>query len=99
MERDRLQDHFLHALEAHAARLAARGDYVSALLVIHDALSADPFRDSAVLVQLAIHIAEGNSALAARIFVDFRRRLDAEVGTKPSDEMREMIAALITRSG
>jgi DNA-binding SARP family transcriptional activator len=95
LERDRLQDLFLHALEAHAGRLSASGDYATALAAIHAALSVDPLRESAASTLLAIHLAEGNRARAARCYLEFRQRLLTMLAIEPSDEMRAMVATII----
>jgi len=95
LERNRLQDLFLHALEAHAARLTATGDYAAALNAIHAALAAEPLRESAACTLIAVHLAEGNRARAARCYLEFRERLLAVLGIEPSPEMRALVAALI----
>ncbi|MGE3856294.1 MAG: BTAD domain-containing putative transcriptional regulator [Dehalococcoidia bacterium] len=95
LERDRLQDLFLHALEAHAERLTAGGEYAAALDAIHAAIAAEPLRESAACTLLAIHLAEGNRARAARCYLEFRDRLRTVLGIEPSAEMRAMVASLI----
>ncbi|MGE3856848.1 MAG: BTAD domain-containing putative transcriptional regulator [Dehalococcoidia bacterium] len=95
LERNRLQDLCLHALEAHAGRLTATGDYAAALGAIHVALAAEPLRESAACTLIAVHLAEGNRARAARCYLEFRERLLAVLGIEPSPEMRALVASLI----
>lgn len=97
LERERLQDLFLHALEAHASRLAADGDFAFALAAIHAALGVDPVRESAASTLVEIHLAEGNVARAARSYLTFRERLRAVIGAEPSAEFQALVAPLITR--
>jgi DNA-binding SARP family transcriptional activator len=95
LERNRLQDLCLHALEAHAGRLTATGEYAAALDAIHAALAAEPLRESAACTLIAVHLAEGNRARAARCYLEFRERLLAMLGIEPSPEMRALVASLI----
>ena len=98
-ERDRVQELFLHAIEAHAARLAGRGDFALALTAIYAVLSIDSLRESAARTLIEIHLAEGNRAQAARCYLDFRQRLLTGIGMEPSAELRELVAALFVRRG
>lgn len=95
LERDRLRDLFLHAIEAHAARLSAAGDYARALEAAHAVLGADPVRETAAATQISIHLAEGNRPQAVRVYRDFRARLRAIIGVEPADELRALIAPYI----
>jgi len=97
LERARLRDLFLHALEVHAARLAAAGAYATALEAIHAALVADPVRETAAQTLIEIHIAEGNRPLAARTYLDFRQRLLATIDAEPADELRALVAPYLPR--
>lgn len=96
LERDRLRDLFLHAIEAHATRLSAAGNYARALEAAHAALAADPVRETAAATLIAIHLAEGNRPQAVRIYRDFRARLRAIIGVEPADELRALIAPYLS---
>ena len=96
LERDRLRDLFLHAIEAHAARLSAAGNYARALEAAHTALAADPVRETAAATLIAIHLAEGNRPQAVRTYRDFRTRLRAIIDVEPADELRALVAPYLT---
>lgn len=97
-ERARLQDLFLHALEAHARRLAAQGTEVAALSAAYEVLRADPLRESAARLLVEMHLAEGNHAQAVRAYLDFRQRVRAALGVEPSGAMRALVAPLLPTS-
>lgn len=96
-ERDRVHELFLHALEAHAAHLAERRQFALALTAIYAVLSTDSLRESAARALIEIHLAEGNRAQAARCYLDFRQRLLTGIGMEPSEDLRELVAALLVR--
>lgn len=96
LERDRLRDLFLHAIEAHAARLSADGQYPRALEAAHAALAADPVRETAAATLISIQLAEGNRPQAARTYRDFRARLRAIIDVEPADELRALIAPYLS---
>jgi DNA-binding SARP family transcriptional activator len=98
LERDRLRDLFLHAIEAHAARLSATGHYARALGAAHAALAADPVRETAAATLIAIHLAERNRPQAVRTYRDFRERLRAIIDAKPADELRALVAPYIANA-
>lgn len=58
------------------------------------ALAADPFRESAALVLVAAHLAQGNRHAAARLARDFADRLHEELGLTPAPQ----IAAAMRRA-
>lgn len=95
MERDRLRDLFLHAIEAHAMRLSAVGNYALALEAIHAGLAVDPVRETAAATLISIHLTEGNRPQAVRSYRDFRERLRAIIDVEPADELRALVAPFI----
>ena len=95
LERDRLRDLFLHAIEAHARRLSAAGDYARALEAAHAALAADSVRETAAATLITIHLAEGNRPQAVRTYRDFRTRLRAIIDVEPADELRALVAPYV----
>ena len=97
LDRTRLGDLFLEALEIHARQLAANGSVYAALVAAHAALRADPLRESTARVLVEIHLGKGNAAQSARAYLSFRRRLRAALGTEPSEAMRAQIAPLLAR--
>lgn len=95
-ERERLRDLCLHAIEAHAARLAERRSFALAILAAHEVLRADPLRESAARTLIEIHLAQGNQAQAVRYYLDLRQRLRSALGIEPSEEMRSLVRPLLT---
>jgi DNA-binding SARP family transcriptional activator len=90
-ERARLQDLFLHALEAHARQLASAGSVLPALAAAYEALRVDPLRESTARLLIEMYLAEGNQARAARAYLDFRQRLRSALGIEPSEAMRSLV--------
>jgi DNA-binding SARP family transcriptional activator len=96
LERDRLQDLFLHALETHAARLAEEGCFALALATVHAVLATEPVRETAAQTLIEIHLAEGNRARALHTYREFHERLRCTLGIEPSAEMRALVEPLLT---
>lgn len=94
-ERARLQDLFLHALEAYARQLASAGSLIPALTTAYAALRVDPLRESAARVLIELQMHEGNQAQAARSYLDFRERMRRAMGVEPSESMRALVAPLL----
>ena len=94
-ERERLREVGLHAVEAQAAQLASEGQFTRAISVAYTAIELDPIRESAVRTLIEIHLAEGNRALAAHCYMEFRDRLRAALRMEPSGELTRLIAGLI----
>lgn len=69
VERERLRQIRLHQLDEEASRLLGERQFGLALAAAYAALGADPFRESALQTIVAVHLAEGNRAEAARIQV------------------------------
>lgn len=97
-ERDRLRDLCLHAIEAHAHRLADARSFAQAILTAREALRLDPLRESAARSLIEIYLAEGNQAQAVRGYLGFRQRLRSALGIEPSEEMRALVAPVLPRS-
>jgi DNA-binding SARP family transcriptional activator len=64
VERERLHQLRLHALEAFAHKLAQAGRFGEALEAAHGAVRCEPLRESAQRVTIRIHLAEGKLAEA-----------------------------------
>ncbi|PWW24198.1 DNA-binding SARP family transcriptional activator [Geodermatophilus normandii] len=91
LERERLRQLRIEALEAVAARLASAGRYCEALLAAHAAVSAEPLRESAHRVVMRIHLAEGNVVEAVRAYESFRTMLEDELGVPPTPQMTRLV--------
>jgi DNA-binding SARP family transcriptional activator len=91
LERERLRQLRLHALETLAARLADAGRFGAALQAAYLAVRADPLRESAHRTLVRVHLAEGNLVEAHRAYEFFRRLLHDELGVLPSEQMDRLV--------
>ncbi|MCZ2860666.1 AfsR/SARP family transcriptional regulator [Blastococcus sp. VKM Ac-2987] len=94
LERERLRQLRMHALEEVAARLAAAGRYGDALQAAYAAVRAEPLRESAHRTVVRVHLAEGNAAEALRAYEQFRTVLAEELGVRPSEHMHRLVVGL-----
>lgn len=99
VERERLDQLRLHALEALAERLAGAGRYGAAGEAALAAIEADSLRESAHRALIRVHLAEGNAAAALRQYRFYRRLSEETLGLPPSARMEELMraAAPVTR--
>jgi DNA-binding SARP family transcriptional activator len=91
VERERLRQLRLHALEQLCERLvtvARFGDAVAAGLA---AVNAEPLRESAHRALIRAHLAEGNRLEAVRQYRRYCRILDEELGLGPTQQMTELM--------
>jgi DNA-binding SARP family transcriptional activator len=84
VERERLRQRVLHALEELSRRLASAGRFADALEAAIVAIGAEPLRESAQRVLIEAHVAEGNLSEARRIWRDYRDLVHRELGVDPS---------------
>ncbi|HEY6203669.1 MAG TPA: bacterial transcriptional activator domain-containing protein [Candidatus Limnocylindria bacterium] len=66
LERERLRQLRLHALEVLTQRLVTVGRYADAMEVALAALRSEPLRESAHRAVISVHLAEGNRSEALR---------------------------------
>jgi len=93
LERERIRQRLLHALEALSARLTSLGRFGEAVDAALLAVSAEPLRESAQRALIEAHIAEGNLAEANRSFVFYRDLVHRELGVEPSSELSALLGA------
>jgi DNA-binding SARP family transcriptional activator len=93
LERERLRQLRLHALEQVAHRLMTVGRYGDALEVAYAAVHAEPLRESAHRTVVRVHLAEGNVSEALRAYEQFRVLLADELSVRPSDLMTSLVAS------
>jgi DNA-binding SARP family transcriptional activator len=91
LERERLRQLRLHALEALADKLVAAGRCGEALQAAYAAVRIEPLRESAQRAVVRVHLAEGNIAEAVRAYTVFRGLLAAELGIEPTILMTRLI--------
>ncbi len=94
LERERLRQLRMHALEALAEKLAAAGRFGEAVQAAYAAVVAEPLRESAHRTVVRVHLVEGNLAEALRAYDAFRRLLSEELGVAPSAQMERLVRDL-----
>jgi DNA-binding SARP family transcriptional activator len=99
VERERIRQLRLHALEAMCEDLAASGSFAAAMEAGLAAVTAEPLRESAHRVVIQVHLAQGNVAEALRQYHLFRRLLREELQLVPSVAMRSLIDSILNPSG
>lgn len=91
LERERLRQLRLHALDALAEALVRQGRPALAMEAAWASVRAEPLRESAHRAVVSAHLAEGNVAEAVRHYEGFRRLLDEELGVEPSPRFARML--------
>lgn len=91
LERERLRQLRMHALEVLAARLLDAGRHGAAIQIAYAALGSDPLRESSHRIIIRAHLAEGNVAEAVRVYQCFCRVLADELGVSPTRQMLELV--------
>ena len=91
LERERLRQLRVQALEAVAVRLASADRHAEALQAAHAAVRAEPLRESAHRVVVGIHLAQGNVAEAVRAYEVFCALLADELGVLPTALMTRLV--------
>jgi DNA-binding SARP family transcriptional activator len=94
LERERVRQHRMHALEAVAVRLTAAGRHGMAVQAAHLAVRAEPLRESAHRTLVRGYLAEGNIAEALRAYHLFRQMLHDELGVAPTEQMTRLVRGL-----
>ena len=85
IERERIRQRVLHALEALSERLSAVGRFADAIESAMLATSAEPLRESAHRSLIKAHIAEGNLTEARRAYLAYQGLMQRELGVLPSE--------------
>lgn len=96
IERERLRQLRLHALEALSSRLLAAGRLAHAIQSAHAAVAAEPLRESAWATLIEAHLQEGNLGEAARELDRFSVLLWSELRARPSADLARRVADAIT---
>ncbi|MFE5923810.1 BTAD domain-containing putative transcriptional regulator [Streptomyces sp. NPDC056468] len=91
IERERLRQLRMHALESLSAVLAERGCHGLALEAALTCVALAPLRESAHRAVAAVHLAENNVVEAYRHYEIFRQLLFDELGVEPSQRFRSML--------
>ncbi len=94
LERQRLRELCLHAIESVAGQLSDARRHADAVAAAFCAVRLDPLRESATRALIRAQLAEGNRAQAVRTFLEFRGRLRAELGIEPSEALIGLMNSL-----
>jgi DNA-binding SARP family transcriptional activator len=96
VERERLRQLRLHALEAVCVKLTRAGRMAEAVDVGLAAVAAEPLRESSHRVLIQAHVAEGNWAEAVRQYEIYRTTLWSELGVSPSAQLEQVMASAMS---
>ena len=97
IERERIRQRLLHALEALSRRLVEVGRYAEAVDTAISVVSADPLRESANRVLIEAHLAEGNLVEARRAYQRYRDTIGRELGVEPGEQLASLVRTGISR--
>jgi DNA-binding SARP family transcriptional activator len=93
LERERVRQVQIHALEALARRLCALGRHFDAMDAAFAAIDGEPLRESAHAALIDIFIAEGDWAQAHRQLDRYASLLWSELGIRPSADLVNRLGA------
>jgi DNA-binding SARP family transcriptional activator len=96
VERERIRQLRLHALEAVCDRLTSLRMFGSAVQAGLAAVAGEPLRESAHRILIEAYLAEGNVAEAIRQYASYRHTLYDELGVEPSPAMSSLMGRLKT---
>jgi DNA-binding SARP family transcriptional activator len=98
LERERIRQLRLHALEALSHRLRRLSRYSEAVDAAITAIAIEPLRESARSALIAAHLAEGNVAAARTQLDSYAALLWTELGLRPSPAITALAAGRPTPS-
>lgn len=94
IERERIRQQALHALEAIATRLTKMGRYPEAITAALSAIKMDPFRESAHRCLMRIYLNEGNPIEALRQYERYKALLSEDLALDPTPKMLALVKDL-----
>jgi DNA-binding SARP family transcriptional activator len=89
--RERLRQRVLHALEALSGMLVGAGRAAEAIDAALLAVAIEPLRESALRVLIEAHLHERNYVEARRVFSEYSRLVQVELGSRPSPELAALL--------
>lgn len=98
IERDRLRQLRLHALESFGRHMIELGRYGAAAEAGFAGLRADPLRESSHQLLIETYLAEGNRADALRQYEHYRRLLKRKLGLQPHARFLSLLREVRVRS-
>jgi DNA-binding SARP family transcriptional activator len=96
VERERLRQLRLQALETLCEDLMAHGHLAAAMEAGLAAVAAEPLRESAHRVVIEVHLRQGNLAEALRQYHLYRHLLHEELQLVPSSAMRSLVESILS---
>jgi DNA-binding SARP family transcriptional activator len=99
IERERLRQLRLHALERACVVLASMGEYGRAIEAGLAAITEEPLHESGHAAVIRAHLGEGNRAEAIRQYEAYVRLMREELGLGPSPAVTSLVHPLLTTSG
>jgi DNA-binding SARP family transcriptional activator len=94
LERERLRQLTLHALEALAERFLAASRFGEALQAALAAVAGEPLRESAHRIVIRVHLREGNAGEALRQYRLCGGLLQEQLGLAPSAQLTDLVRGL-----
>lgn len=94
VDRERIRQKCLHEVERLTVELVRQEQFGDAMDFALQLVAADPLRESAHRLVIAVHLAEGNLAEARRYYAMCSRMLAEEVGSASSELMEAMARAV-----
>ena len=91
IERERLRQLCLHALEQLSADAREQGRYAQATEAGLGAVALEPLRESAHRAVIEAYLAEDNASEALHHYRLFERMLDTKLGLRPSPRLHELV--------
>ncbi|SFO74953.1 DNA-binding transcriptional activator of the SARP family [Geodermatophilus dictyosporus] len=91
LERERLRQRMLHALEALSRQLITAGRVAEAIEVALTAVAVEPLRESAQRALVVAHLAEGNRVEGRRCLDTYRHLLLRDLGVEPADDLMALV--------
>jgi DNA-binding SARP family transcriptional activator len=97
IERERLRQLRLHALERACVELTEAGEYGRAIEAGLAAITDEPLHESGHVALINAHLGEGNRAEAIRQYDTYARLMRDELGLEPSPRITALVAGLLPR--
>ncbi len=95
VERERVRQLMLHALELLCLKLSAAGKHAQAIEAGIAAVGAEPLRESAHRALIQAHMCEGNFNEALHQYRTYRAVVQRELGIEPSALMENLVRSLM----
>lgn len=95
VERERLRQLFVGALERHIAILEGKRDYRNAIALSQKLLQHDLLNEAAYRRLMRLYALNGNRAAALQVYQTCQQTLKCELGVEPEDDTRECYARLL----